>query len=320
MYSWGDDRPFYSYATYCRRIFGRSMLKLPVNAGFTCPNRDGSIGTKGCSFCLNEAFIPRYCDAKRSISEQLSDAKRFFRRKIAEHTGLLAYFQAYSGTYAPIEQLMRLYEEALSVSGIDGLVIATRPDCVDETCLDYLADVSRHVYVCIEYGIESTDDNILCAIGRGHDYATTCRAIEQTVARNIHVGGHLMLGLPGHTEHSLRNEMHRLASFPLDTIKFHQLQIFRGTPMADEYKATPSRFLHWSAQEYIEILSELIRYLPQCTAIERIVNRTPLQYRIDQGWQGISVGKMWQMLEETLRNERKFQGDFYTFATERGKD
>lgn len=179
MYPWGDARPYHSYAAYCRRTFGRPIQKLPVDGGFTCPNRDGTVGHGGCSFCSNEAFTPAYCDPRRTVRQQVDDAIAFHRRGFPAGTGFLVYFQSYSNTYAPLERLQRLFGEALACPGVAGIVVGTRPDCVDAAKLDYLADLARRTYVCVEYGIESTSDATLRTIDRGHDFAAARRAVER---------------------------------------------------------------------------------------------------------------------------------------------
>ena len=196
-YPWGDDRRYYSYTHYLRKHFGGRLLKIPVDAGFTCPNRDGTVGTGGCTYCLNEAFNPSYCTPVKSITEQLEDGKAFYRRRNRKIAGYLAYFQAFSNTHAPVEQLQALYEEALRVPDIQGIVIATRPDCLGEDVLDYLQAISEKTSLCVELGIESCRDETLRHIHRGHDFRCTQEAFEQLHTRGIECGGHLIFGLPG---------------------------------------------------------------------------------------------------------------------------
>ena len=207
MYPWGDARPYHSYAAYCRRTFGRPIQKLPVDGGFTCPNRDGTVGHGGCSFCSNEAFTPAYGDPRRNVRQQVDDAIAFHRRGFPAGTGFLVYFQSYSNTYAPLERLQRLFGEALACPGVAGIVVGTRPDCVDAAKLDYLADLARRTYVCVEYGIESTSDATLRTIDRGHDFAAARRAVEATAARGVAVGAHFILGLPAEILRRLRPDI-----------------------------------------------------------------------------------------------------------------
>lgn len=311
MYAWGDDRPYHSYAAYCRRTFGRPMLKLSVDGGFTCPNRDGRVGRGGCSFCLNEAFVPRYCNARLGVRRQLEEAVAFHRRRIGVRTGFLAYFQAYSSTYAPLDRLRTLYEEALSVPRVEGIVVATRPDCVDDAKLDYLAELARRVYVCVEFGIESTDDDVLRAVGRGHDFATACRAVEAAARRGIAVGGHLLLGLPGQNAAALLDGMRRVAALPLTTVKFHQLQLLEGTRMAALHASCPERFPCWTPDEYVDLVAESLRRLSAGTAVERIVSRTPPRFRSGSAWGGLDSGAVWRLLEKRLVEKHAHQGYFF---------
>ena len=203
MYIWGDDRPYNSYAAYFRRLFGSRVQKVAVNAGFTCPNRDGKISMGGCTFCNNSAFTPSYCQPTKSVSEQIAEGIEFHRRRYRTASRYLAYFQSFSNTYAPIEQLKSLYDEALSNPLVAGIVVGTRPDCVDEEKLDYFATLAENHYVALEYGIESCNDAVLAAVNRGHDFATAERAVRMTAERGIHCGAHFILGLPGQSDEEL---------------------------------------------------------------------------------------------------------------------
>ena len=229
-YPWGDTRRFNSYAGYFRRLFGCRVQKLSVDAGFTCPNRDGTIGEGGCTFCNNGAFTPSYCMPSKSVGQQIAEGIEFHRNRYRSAQRYLVYFQAFSNTYAPLERLKRLYDEALAHPGVAGIVVGTRPDCVDERKLDYFAGLARDRYVALEYGIESTFDATLRAVNRGHDFACARRAVEMTAARGLHVGAHFILGLPGETDAMLLDQVERINALPLTTVKFHQLQVFRATP------------------------------------------------------------------------------------------
>ena len=200
MHIWGDDRPYNSYAAYFKRLFGGRVQKVAVNAGFTCPNRDGRISTGGCTFCNNSAFTPSYCQPTKSVSQQIEEGIEFHLRRYRTATRYLAYFQSFTNTYAPLEQLKQLYDAALSNPLVAGIVVGTRPDCVDEQTLNYFATLAKSHYVALEYGIESCDDVVLASINRGHDYATAVRAVEMTAERGIHCGAHFILGLPGQSE------------------------------------------------------------------------------------------------------------------------
>ena len=275
MYPWGDARPYHSYAAYCRRTFGRPIQKLPVDGGFTCPNRDGTVGHGGCSFCSNEAFTPAYCDPRRTVRQQVDDAIAFHRRGFPAGTGFLVYFQSYSNTYAPLERLQRLFGEALACPGVAGIVVGTRPDCVDAAKLDYLADLARRTYVCVEYGIESTSDATLRTIDRGHDFAAARRAVEATAARGVAVGAHFILGLP------------------------------------DESDAEPARFRRWTAAEYVDLTAEILRRLRPDIAVERIAGQTPPRIRCRRPWGNLRGDALWRMLEKRLVEKNAYQGEFF---------
>jgi len=222
--------------------FGGRVQKLALDAGFTCPNRDGSKGTGGCSYCDNNAFNPSYCTPGKSIYQQITEGIEFHRTRYSRAIGYLAYFQAYTNTYAPLSRLKKLYQEALSHPGIIGLIIGTRPDCMDENILEYLSSLGRQTFLTVEYGIETTHNKTLAAINRGHDFETTVEMIMKTDSLGIRTGGHLIIGLPGETDMEIRESINKVSELPLDTIKFHQLQIVKGTRMADEYKNDPGAF------------------------------------------------------------------------------
>ena len=242
MYSWGNERRFNSYSGYFKQMFGGRIQKLAINAGFTCPNRDGTVGVGGCSFCNNSAFTPSYCTPSKSVTQQIEEGIEFHTNRYRKAGRYLVYFQSFSNTYAPLEDLRKLYDEALSHPLVDGVVVGTRPDCVDEAKLDYFAELAKTKYVALEYGVESTYDATLRDINRGHDFATARWAIEQSAKRGIHVGAHFVLGLPGESDQMLMDQIDVINSLPLTTIKFHQLQVFKDTLMAAEYDATPEKF------------------------------------------------------------------------------
>ena len=249
MYAWGDNRRFNSYSGYFRRMFGCRVQKLSVDAGFTCPNRDGTISGGGCTFCNNGAFTPSYCMPAKGVRRQIEEGIEFHRRRYRTASKYLVYFQSFSNTYAPLERLKEVYGEALAHPDVAGIVVGTRPDCVDAEKLDYFAELARGRYVAVEYGIESTRDETLRAVNRGHDFACARRAVEMTAARGLHVGAHSILGLPGETDAMLLEQVAAINSLPLTTLKFHQLQVFRGTAMAAEYDADPGRGRGWGIGE-----------------------------------------------------------------------
>jgi len=259
------------------------VQKISVDAGFTCPNRDGVCGTGGCIYCNNRTFNPDYCNPERSITAQLQDGIRFFSRKYPSMK-YLAYFQAYSNTYAPLSVLRERYEEALSVDGVVGLIIATRPDCVPDATLNYLASLSARTFVMIEYGIESACDETLKRINRGHTYADSVDAVFRTVVRGIPVGAHVILGLPGETREMMISSAARLSELPLTSLKLHQLQYIRGTALGEEYLAHPERFNVFTVDEYIQLLKEFLARLRPGIYIDRYVSQAPKDLLIAPDW------------------------------------
>ena len=311
MYSWGDDRPYNSYSAHFRRRFGERLQKVTINAGFTCPNRDGTVGTGGCTFCNNEAFTPSYCQPSKSITQQIEEGIEFHRRRYRTASRYLAYFQSFSNTYAPMEVLRARYGEALAHPDIAGIVVGTRPDCVSEEVLDYFAEVAKTHYVTIEYGIESCYDTPLQQINRGHDFACSKRAVEMTAERGLAVGAHFVLGLPGESDEMILKQVEMINALPLTTIKFHQLQVFRGTTMEREYDADPDKFRFWEIDEYLDLMVEIVRRLRPDIVIERFASEAPPRYHHGRNWGLIRNETLWSMLEQRLRDRNAFQGELF---------
>ncbi len=316
IYPWGDERRFNSYAGYFRRRFGDRVQKLSVDAGFTCPNRDGTVGRGGCTFCINGAFTPSYCSPAKSISQQIDEGIEFHRNRYRTAQRYLVYFQSYSNTYAPLERLRELYGEALRHPDVVGIVIGTRPDCVDEAKLDYLAEVARERYVAVEYGIESTFDATLRAVNRGHDFAAAERAVRMTAERGLAVGGHFILGLPGETDEMLLAQTARINALPLTTVKFHQLQVFRGTALAAEYDARPERFRCWTIDEYLDLFVEILRRLRPDLVVERFASEAPPRYHYGRNWGLVRNEQLLAMLEKRLVLRDVWQGEIFTTFVE----
>lgn len=270
-----------AYSNYFRQLFGSRVQKLSVDGGFTCPNRDGRVGTGGCTFCTNEAFNPSYCRRVATITEQLDEGIAFHRHRYRKAPVYLAYFQAYSNTYAPLEVLRERYEEALRHENVVGLVVGTRPDCVDDAVLDLLATYAEKHYVAVEYGIESCYDRTLRAINRGHDFACTEYAIRSTAQRGLLVGGHLILGLPGESRDDMLAEMDIVNRLPITTVKFHQLQILKGTAMARQYHDETFRqsLLQFSLAEYIALVCDLLERLRPDLVVERLAGEVPPRFQ-----------------------------------------
>lgn len=269
------------YGTWLREQLGCRAQKISLNAGFTCPNRDGRVGYGGCTFCNNQTFNPDYCETQKSVTQQLQEGKEFFAHKYPDMK-YLAYFQAYSNTYGDVSHCIDLYEEALQVPDVVGLVIGTRPDCMPEELLNYFAELNHRTFLIIEYGIESLNDNTLLRINRGHTVADTERAIRLTAERGIRVGGHVILGLPGESHDELMRQSGILAKLPLTTLKLHQLQIIRGTRMHKEWQEHP-----WplpSVDEYIDLVLDYISNLPNSWVFERFVSSSPEHLLVAPRW------------------------------------
>lgn len=311
LYPWGDNRPFNSYSGYFKRLFGSRMQKLTINAGFTCPNRDGRVGTGGCTFCNNEAFTPSYCTPAKSVTQQLEEGIAFHRNRYRTAQRYLAYFQSFSNTYAPLEELRRIYDEALAHPLVAGLVIGTRPDCVDDAVLDYFADVARERYVIIEYGIESCCDATLQAVNRGHDFACARQAVEATAARGIHTGAHFILGLPGESDDMLIASADIINSLPLNTVKFHQLQIFRDTPMAADWAQHPERYRFRTLDEYLDLFIRILQRLRPDLVVERFAGEAPPRYHCGPTWGLIRNEQLLARLEKRLRETGSYQSQFW---------
>ena len=272
---------YIEYGPWLQEQLGTKVQKISVNAGFTCPNRDGTIGYGGCTFCNNQTFNPAYCQPTKSITQQLEEGKLFFSHKYP-HMKYLAYFQAYTNTYGQLEHLKALYEEALQVPDVVGLVIGTRPDCVSPSLLDYLAELNRRTFLIIEYGIESANEETLLRIHRGHTYALSEEMVKRTAALGIRVGAHIILGFPWESREELMRQADKIAQLPLSTLKLHQLQIIRGTALAQEYEQHP-----WplpTAEEYIDLVLEYIAHLPASLVLERFVSQSPPEYVIAPQW------------------------------------
>ena len=301
-----EHRPYYDFSTFLRQYFEGKVQKISVHAGFTCPNRDGAKGVGGCTYCNNQTFNPEYCDPKLSVTQQLEDGIRFFERKYPAMR-YLAYFQAYTNTYGELEHLKKMYEEALAVDAVVGLVIGTRPDCMPDALLDYLQELNRRTFLMVEYGIESANDETLRRINRGHDFATAVEAVRRTHERGILTGGHLILGLPGEERDELLRQASLIASLPLDMLKLHQLQLIKGTRMAREYEEHPEWFHLYKADEYIELAIDYIERIPQHVVIERFISQSPRTLLIAPDW-GMKNHEFVDRLRRRMAERNTWQG------------
>lgn len=305
-----NSNPLYNeFPRFLKNFFPYKVQKISLNAGFTCPNRDGSKGFGGCTYCNNQTFNPEYCQTEKSIPQQLEEGKHFFAHKYPEMK-YLAYFQAYTNTYGELERLKRMYEEALEVDGVVGLVIGTRPDCMPQDLLSYLSSLNRQTFLLVEYGIESTLNRTLLRINRGHTYEDTVNAVQRTVDAGILTGGHVILGLPGETRDDLVKQAGVLSQLPLSTLKMHQLQLIKGTRMAHEFAQCPEDFHLFQVDEYIDLVIDYIEHLRSDLVLERFVSQSPKELLIAPDW-GVKNYEFNHRLQKRMREQGAYQGKKY---------
>ncbi len=284
---------------YYQERFGERVQKIPINAGFTCPNRDGTLSTHGCSYCNNDTFTPFYTSSNSSITEQFNEGVKFFSKRYSTNR-FLAYFQAFSNTYAPINTLKAKYEEALSNPLCEGLVIATRPDCINEGTVKLLTELSQHTYVKLELGVESFDNNCLKAINRGHSKEATITALNILENSGIDLGIHLIFGLPEEKPNAPKVAAETIGKYNILFVKLHHLQIVKNSTLARDYEKAPLTFSPLTMDEYLMKLAMFIKSLQKTLYIERLINRVPLNMLIAPKWGKITENEMKAMLLELL--------------------
>lgn len=300
------------YGTHLKTIFKKRLQKLSVDAGFSCPNIDGTKAYGGCTYCLNHSFKPTYCKPKKSITEQLEEGKRFFAHK-SKQQDYIAYFQAHTNTYGSIDLLSRLYEEALAVPQVKGLAISTRPDCIDDKVLEYLEALSHRYFITIELGVESCNDKALDYINRAHDYAEAEAAIYRIAkAPKIHLGAHLIMGLPYDDTHQCKQNALQLAALPITTLKFHQLQILKGTVMAKQYKKTPERFNLFDESTYLALCLDIIEAMNPKVYLERFLSQVPPHLLIAPKWNRVKNFEFAHKIQNALKDRNTYQGIYHS--------
>ncbi|WP_346859465.1 TIGR01212 family radical SAM protein [uncultured Draconibacterium sp.] len=309
IYSWGHERRYNDFSTYFRNLFSERVQKVSVDAGFTCPNRDGTKGVGGCSYCNNKTFKPTYCNLETSVSSQVEKGIEFFARKY-KSMRFLAYFQAYTNTYAPLNDLKILYEEALQHPKIDGLVISTRPDAVDVELLDYLAELSKKVYVMVEFGLESHLNRTLKDINRGHTFEESVWALQETANRGINNCAHMILGLPGESRDELLEQAKVISQLPVKNLKLHQLQIHKQTLLEKQFKTNPERFNLYTAEEYIDLVVDYLEVLNPEIIVERFISQAPIEMLIAPKW-GLKNFEFVAKVEKRLKERDTWQGRYY---------
>ena len=310
-YPWGDNRRFNSYSNYFTKQFGGRVQKISIDAGFSCPNRDGKLSTGGCTFCSNAAFNPSYCKPEKSIKQQIEEGIEFHQKRYRRASKYLAYFQPFSNTYKPLEKLKGIYQQALEMPEIAGIVIGTRPDLVDEQILQYLNKIQQTHYVMLEYGVESVYDETLKRVNRGHNFATAERAIRLTAQYGIPCGAHFIFGLPGETKAMMLDAADIISRLPLTTVKFHQLQIFKDTKMAEEYQQHPENFHLFDLEEYIDFVIDFAERLNPDIVIERFAGEVPPRYLVSEPWMKLRYDEVLARIEKRMEERETWQGRYY---------
>lgn len=307
MFPWGDERRYNSYSHYGKTHFGGRIQKLPVDAGFSCPNRETRT-QGGCTYCANAAFSPAYLSDSEEIVSQLERGKRFFQRRYPSNNGYFAYFQAYTNTFAPVPVLREKYEAALTVSGVKGLIVSTRPDCLSDAVLDYLAELGHRTELCVEIGVESFHDETLEHIHRGHTVECTFEAFRKLHERGLHTCAHLIFGLPGETPAQWLEDVLLLNQLQPTFVKFHQLQIFKDTAIEVEYRSFPERFHPLAADEYVAFLCDYVEWLSPEIAVERFSAETPPRFLSVSPWHLLRHDALVKKVENELACRNTWQG------------
>ena len=308
VYNWGDSRRYNAISNRIKEKYGGRIQKVSVNAGFTCPNRDGTKGKGGCVYCNNKSFTPSYCVDVDDIKGQIDKGIEFLEKRYKMPKLYAAYFQSYSNTYKPLRELKEIYSFALEHEKIDGIVISTRPDCVDNDILNYLVELSKDYYVSIEYGIESCYDDTLKQINRGHSFEDSKKAIILSNDKGLHVTGHILFGLPWESREQMLEEAQILSELPLNALKLHHLQIIKNTPLAKLYKKEPQRFSLFTMEEYIEFIIQFLERLDPGIAIERLVSEAPPLHRINPGWGNKRADWVQKKIESVMEEKDTWQG------------
>ena len=308
----GSGRRYHTWADDCRKRYGGRVQKVAVDAGFSCPNRDGTVGVGGCTFCNNDGFNPAYCQHTATVAGQLQKGLRFVEKRYPRSRFFVAYLQAYSNTHATLDRLKRVYREALDHPDIQGLVIATRPDCIDEEKLGYLKELSRGYYIKLEYGLESCYDATLERINRGHTFSDSVRALELTAQYGLEAGIHLLFGLPGETRDMMLNQAALINELPVQSLKMHQLQIVKGTALSVEYHHHPERFELFTLDDYLLFVARFLERLHPDIAIERLSGEVAFPLHEGLSWGRLRADQVQNRLDQLMQERDTWQGKFFT--------
>ncbi|WP_338356222.1 TIGR01212 family radical SAM protein [Yeosuana marina] len=303
---------YLDYSSFIKSTFGERVQKISIDIGFSCPNRDGSKGFGGCTYCNNNSFNPDYCVSTKSITEQLEEGIRRFSEKYKTQY-YFAYFQAYTNTYSDLEALKTMYEEALRVPKVIGLVIGTRPDCISEEIIEYLSELSKNYYISLEFGVESTLNSTLKKVNRCHTFEDTKAAYKLCKNKGFHLGAHLILGLPGETKDELLHHAIEISKLPIDTLKLHHLQIVKQSVMASQFKKHPEHFNLFTSEAYIEFIAEFIGLLRPDIIIERFISEAPLDLLIAPNWNGLKNFEVVAKIDQELSKRNTWQGKYFKY-------
>ena len=305
------EKRYTDYSSYIKTNFGGRVQKISLNTGFTCPNRDGTKGFGGCTYCNNNTFSPGYCKPVKTVSQQLEEGILFFSEKYRAQK-YFAYFQSYTNTYSSVEILKKMYLEALSHPSVIGLVIGTRPDCINPEIVEMLSEISGNYYVSLEFGVESTLNKTLKLINRCHTFEETTAAYAMAERKGLHLGAHMILNLPGESREEMLNHAKELSKLPVNTLKLHQLQIVKHTVMALQYKENPGMFNLFNVDEYINLIAEFVSLLRPDIIIERFISESPKHLLIAPQWGGMKNYEIVNKIENKLIEKDSWQGKYYS--------
>ena len=304
-----DSEKFFRYSKFLQDKFGAKVQKVSIDAGFTCPNLDGTINDKGCIYCNNSGFKPQYCSPEIPIEKQIGEGIKFFSRK--QNYLYLAYFQSFTNTHTSPSILKEKLLKSANHNQIVGIIVSTRPDCVSKPIIDVLKEVSDIKEIMLEFGVESTDDQTLKFLNRGHTYRQVCEAVEICNKEGFDTGIHLILGLPGENRTQILNHAKEISKLPINSVKLHQLQIIKNTQLGKMYEQNPEKFdlINWS--DYVELCCDFVELLRPDIAIERFASMVPPSMLVVQNWEGVKNHHITHLIEKNLTERGSKQGEKY---------
>lgn len=272
---------YYAYNYYLRQRYGRRIQKVSVDAGFTCPNVDGTVAVGGCTFCDNRSFSPSRRLPRQAIASQIDEGIRRLKRRY-DCNDFMAYFQPATNTYAPVERLRKVYTEALAHPQVIGLAIGTRPDCVPDPVLDLIAEFAARTHVSVEYGAQTIHNRSLDWMNRGHHHDALLDAVARSQGRGFEICVHMILGLPGESAEDMRASARELARLPIDAVKLHNLYAVHDTPLADQVARGEVALMERA--DYVRSLVDFLELLPPHIVVERISGDAPPDYFVGPSW------------------------------------